>query len=199
MIAGGRGSHFDPVAVDAQLDIGHEFRAIARQFNRESEIMRNAILAVGGTLALVLSTAQAASTSSNFQVTATVESGCTVSASNLDFGTYSPLWALPTSVTTTVTVQCTLLSAYNVGLNAGTGSGATVAVRKMTKGADTLDYSLYQDVAHLQVWGETVGTDTVAGVGTGLPIPHVVYGEIPALQNVNVGAYADTIIVSVNY
>jgi spore coat protein U-like protein len=156
--------------------------------------MRKPILALGGILALALSltNAHAASTSTSFQVTATVGTACTVSAANLDYGTYNPLALLPTSVTTTVTVQCTLLATYTVGLSAGSGTGATVAVRKMTKGGD-------QDPAHLLVWGDSIGTDTIAGVGTGLAVPHVVYGQIPALQNVNAGAYSDTIVVSVNY
>lgn len=150
-------------------------------------------------LALSLPAANAVTTTTTFQVTATVGSACTVTAADLAFGTYNPLDAAAKSGTTTVTVQCTLLSAYTIGLDEGTGSGATVAVRKMTKGTDTLNYSLYQDAAHLSVWGETVGTDTVAGVGTGLAIPTTVYGQIPASQSVNTGVYADTITVSVNY
>lgn len=163
--------------------------------------MCQSISRIGVIIALLLSvhSANAAVTTTTFQVTATVGSACNVAAANLDFGAYNPLSPSSTFATTTVTVQCTLLSAYTIGLNAGTGSGATVAVRKMTKGADTLNYSLYQDLAHTQVWGETIGSDTVAGVGTGLPIPTLVYGQIPASQNVNAGAYADTITVSVNY
>jgi spore coat protein U-like protein len=154
-----------------------------------------------GVVALVISmqASHAAVATTTFLVTATVGSSCTATAADLDFGTYDPLSLIPATATTTVTVQCTLLSAYTLGLSAGTGSGATVAVRKMTKVADTLNYSLYQDATHLLVWGETIGTDTVAGVGTGLAIPHIVYGQIPAGQNVNTGIYNDTITVSVNY
>lgn len=159
------------------------------------------IFRIGGIIAFALSLhpANAAVTTTTFQATATVSSACSVTAANLAFGTYNPLSPSATTATTTVTVQCTLLSAYTIGLNAGTGSGATVSARKMTKGADTLDYSLYQDASHSQVWGETIGTDTVAGTGTGVAQAITVYGRIPASQNVNVGAYADTIIVSVNY
>lgn len=149
--------------------------------------------------ALAMNPAVAAVTTTTFQVTATVSSACSVSAADLAFGTYNPLSPGATTATTTVTVQCTLLSAYTIGLNAGTGAAATVSARKMTKGADTLDYSLYQDAAHALVWGETIGTDTVAGTGTGVAQVVTVYGQIPAGQNVNVGAYTDTIIVSVDY
>lgn len=148
---------------------------------------------------LFMQTASATTTTTTFPVTATVGSSCSVAAANLGFGTYDPLAVLAAAATTTVTVQCTLLTAYTIGLDAGTGTGATVATRKMTKVADTLSYSLYQDLAHLTVWGNTIGTDTVAGVGTGLAIPHTVYGQIPAGQNVNTGVYNDTITVSVDF
>jgi hypothetical protein len=42
-------------------------------------------------------------------------------------------------------VQCTNGTPYSIGLNAGAGSGATVAVRKMTHGSATIDYSLYRN------------------------------------------------------
>jgi spore coat protein U-like protein len=98
-----------------------------------------------------------------------------------------------------VTTTCTLAAPYNIGLNAGTGAGATVAARKMTSGANLLTYSLFQDAARLVVWGNTIGTDTVALVGTGLAVPTTVFGRIPALQNVAVGSYTDTITATVTF
>ncbi len=162
--------------------------------------MRNRMSRLASALALAfsMSAGHATTTTTTFQVTATVSSSCSVSASDLAFGNYDPLAGSPTSATSTVTVQCTLLSAYTVGLSAGTGSGATVAVRKMTMGADTLNYSLYKDVTHLALWGDT-GGDTVSGTGTGLAVPITVYSQIPAGQSVNTGAYADTVTVTVNY
>lgn len=155
--------------------------------------------AVGIALVASAGTAAAATSTTTFDVSATVASSCSASATDLAFGTYDPLAVLPTDGIATVTVQCTLLTTYNIGLSVGTGSGATVSSRKMTKGADTLNYSLYQDPAHLLVWGNTPGTDTVAGVGTGLALPHIAYGRVPTAQNVNTGAYLDTITVTINY
>lgn len=142
---------------------------------------------------------EAATTTTTFQVTATVGNSCSASATNQSFGNYDPLALAPTDATSTVSVQCTLGTTYDIGLDAGTGSGATVSTRKMTKGADTLSYSLYRDVARLLVWGNTVSSDTVPGVGTGLSVPYVVYGRIPAGQNVNSGSYVDTISVTINF
>ncbi|PKO83430.1 MAG: spore coat protein [Betaproteobacteria bacterium HGW-Betaproteobacteria-11] len=161
-------------------------------------ILKTAAGVLCAVFVLFMPSASAATATTTFPVTATVGSSCSVVAANLDFGTYDPLALLAATATTTVTVQCTLLTA-SIGLDAGTGAGATVATRKMTKAADTLAYSLYQDVAHLLVWGNTIGTDTVGGVGTGLAVPHTVYGQIPAGQNVNTGVYNDTITVSVDF
>jgi spore coat protein U-like protein len=171
-----------------------------RFFEAEGAKVKSKLKAAIGIASIAATGIVAAATStSTFQVSANVANSCSASASDLAFGTYDPLAALPTDGISTVTVQCTLLTNYTIGLSAGAGAGASVATRKMTKGADTLNYSLYQDAAHLVVWGQTPGTDTVSGVGTGLAVPHIVYGRIPPTQNVNAGAYLDTITVSINY
>jgi spore coat protein U domain-containing protein, fimbrial subunit CupE1/2/3/6 len=141
----------------------------------------------------------AATTGTTFQVSATVGNSCSATASNLSFGAYDPLSILPNDATSTITVQCTLLTTYDVGMDAGTGSGASVSTRKMTKSSETLSYSLYRDATRLLVWGNTVSSDTVQGVGTGLSVPYTVYGRIPAGQNVSPGTYTDTISVTINF
>lgn len=156
-------------------------------------------VAVTSILLSAVSTVSAATATTTFQVDATVISGCNVSATNLSFGNYDPLSLLDQDGTSTITVQCSLGTTYDIGLDPGSGSGATVAARKMTKGADTLTYSLYRDLARLLVWGNTVDSDTHSGIGTGLSIPHVVYGRIPAGQNVNTGSYTDTVTVTVTF
>src|SRR5690242_9277474 len=93
-------------------------------------------------LAFGFQMASAATATNTFTVNATVISSCLVSASNLAFGNYDPLAAGATDGTSTVTVQCTLLTPFTIGLNEGTSLGATVSTRKMTKGTDTLAYSL---------------------------------------------------------
>jgi spore coat protein U-like protein len=150
-------------------------------------------------IALAAGSVQAATSTTTFQVTATVLSSCSVSATNLAFGTYDPLAGSPTDGSSTVTVQCTLLAPFNIGLNAGVGSGATVSARIMTSGANTLAYSLYQDASRATVWGNTPVTDTVSGTGTGVAVPFTVYGRIPNGQNAAPGSYADTITVTVNF
>src|SRR5438105_10807668 len=87
--------------------------------------------------------ASASTATTTFNVTATVQATCLISANNLGFGTYS---GSVIATTTTLSVTCTNGTTYNVGLNAGTAAGATVTTRAMTgPGAATLSYALYQD------------------------------------------------------
>ena len=117
--------------------------------------------------ALNPSSTQAATTTSTFTVQMTVTSSCVInSASTLNFGNQGVLVANVDN-TSTLQVQCTNTTPYNIGLDAGTGTGATVAARKMTNGANTITYSLYSDSGRTTVWGNTVGTNTVSATGTG--------------------------------
>lgn len=141
----------------------------------------------------------AASTTTTFAVQATITATCTInSASTLNFGTVGVL-ASNTDQTSTIQVTCTNTTPYNIGLDAGTGSGATVAVRKLTSGGSTVNYSLYSDSGRTTVWGTTIGTDTVAATGSGTGQNYTVYGRIPAQTTPAPGSYADTITVTVTY
>jgi spore coat protein U-like protein len=129
-------------------------------------------------------------------VTVILQTACAINASNLDFGVYAGAVA---NATTAVTVQCTSGTAYNVGLDPGQASGATVTTRQMMNGSDTLNYSLYSDNGRARNWGNTVGTDTVAGTGGGVPQPLTVYGQIRAGQIPVPGLYTDMIIATLTY
>lgn len=147
-------------------------------------------------------TAGAATQSTTFTVSATVVSSCAISASNLGFGNYDPLAVSATTGTTSVNVQCSLLAPFNILLNSGVQGGGTVTTRKMKiagVGTDTLNYELTRDVGHALNWGETIGTDTLSGLGTGLSVASTIYGRIAAGQNKPIGSYSDTITVTVNY
>jgi|SRR5262245_14205463 len=141
----------------------------------------------------------AATATSSFSVTITLAATCTVASPNtLDFGTQGVLSA-NVDQTTTFTVTCTNTTPYTVALDAGTGSGATVATRKMTSGAATVNYTLYRDAGRTNVWGVTTGTDTVAGTGNGAAQTLTVYGRVPSQTTPAPGTYTDTINVTVTY
>jgi spore coat protein U-like protein len=139
--------------------------------------------------------AVAATNTATFQVTATVQATCLISATNLNFGTYA---GIQTDATSTVTVTCTNTTPYNVGLNAGLATGATVTTRKMTgPAAALLAYSLSQTNDRTTNWGNTAGTDT--GVGNGTAQALTVFGRVAAAQFVAPGAYTDTITATITF
>jgi spore coat protein U-like protein len=148
-------------------------------------------------LGLATRPAVAATATTTFGVTATVQSTCLVSATALAFGTYTG--ALATS-TSTVSVTCTNTTPYNVGLSAGLATGATVTTRQMTGPASALlNYAMFSNSTRTTNWGQTVGTDTVTGTGNGAAQALTVYGQVTAGQFVAPGAYTDTITATVTY
>jgi spore coat protein U-like protein len=141
--------------------------------------------------------ASASTATTTLAVTATVQSTCVISATAAAFGTYTGTASTSTS---SISVTCTNTTPYNVGLNAGIASGATVTNRSMTgPGSALLKYVLTQDTAHAVNWGQTVGTDTEAGTGNGSAQTLTVYGQVAAGQYVAPGSYSDTITATVTY
>jgi spore coat protein U-like protein len=141
--------------------------------------------------------AHAATSTTTFSVTALVTTTCSITANSLNFGSYS---GVQLDATTTLAATCSNTTPYNVGLNAGTATGATVTTRKMAGPAtDLLAYQLFSDTGRTTNWGNTVGTDTVAGTGSGSAQTLTVYGRIPANQFIESGAYDDTITVTLTF
>jgi spore coat protein U-like protein len=141
--------------------------------------------------------AAAATQSATFLVTATVSATCTGSGTPLTFGAYTGVLSHATAIGT---VTCTNTTPYNIGLDAGISVGATVTSRKMTGPSGALlSYQIFSDSAYSINWGNTIGTDTVAGVGNGLGQSFTAYGQIPAGQYYAPGAYSDLITVTITY
>jgi spore coat protein U-like protein len=131
------------------------------------------------------------------KVTSTVSAYCELSATALSFGTYS---GAVLKVDSALIATCTNTTPYNVGLNQGTASGATVTTRKMTgPSSSLLNYTLFSNSGLTTNWGNTVGTSTLAGTGNGSAQTLTVYGEIPAAQYVRPGSYSDTITATITY
>ena len=152
-----------------------------------------------GLLALCLKSgpALAATPTTSFSVSAMVQATCLVSATAMTFGT---LTGTVVNAQSAVSVMCTNAAPFNVGLNPGLATGTTETTRKLTEpGLALLGYYLLSNSQRTVNWGQTVGVDTVAGVGNGSAQALAVYGQIPAAQFVAPSAYADTITVTVTY
>lgn len=145
--------------------------------------------------------ANAATTiTTTFQAKIAIGASCVFSTggtSDIDFGFQTALSAV-INQTSTIQVQCTTGTPYTVGLNGGSVAN-NVAARQMKSPAGGLvNYSLFQDTNHLVNWTNT-GGGLVSGTGTGSAITHTVFGQVPVQATPAVGAYADTITVSVTY
>ncbi|MFM2287330.1 MAG: hypothetical protein RL684_473 [Pseudomonadota bacterium] len=148
--------------------------------------------------------ASALTATSTFQVTATVQKVCSVSAATLAFGNYTP-GAGAVNANTTLNVKCTKGTTFTVALDKGTTTGGTITQRLMTAGgADTLQYNLYTTAAFATLFGDGTTGVTQPGTGTGLAtnVALTVFGNLPdsaANQAVTPGSYADLIGVTVTY
>lgn len=137
------------------------------------------------------------SATTSFSVIVVIQATCSISANPLNFGNYSG--ALISS-STTISVTCTKSASYNLGLSAGLSTGATVTNRRMTgPSSSLLSYKLYSNSGHTTNWGNTVGTDTVAGTGSGVAQTLTVYGQVTASQFVRPGSYTDTVVATLTY
>lgn len=150
-------------------------------------------LCVAGGMA---SAASASTATANLSVTATIPAACSISTAVVGFGSYT---GAQIDANGTVTANCVNGTTYNIGLGAGLGAGATTSARKLTSGANTLAYTLYSDSGRTTNWGSTVGTDTLAGTGTGGNQAYPVYGRIAAGLTAAAGSYTDTVVATITF
>jgi spore coat protein U-like protein len=149
--------------------------------------------------ALVGQAAHATSATSNLQVQLTILPSCTVSSANpMDFGSVGTLTGA-INASTSILVNCTQGTQYWV--SADGGGAQSINARLMTGGmGGSVGYQLYQDQAHLQVWGNTgPAVDEMPGFGVGIATPIQVYGQVPAQTTPAPGSYSDYVNVTVNY
>ena len=150
---------------------------------------------------LIMPSALAATSTNTMNVKITITSECKVqSASDLDFESHGVLDATLDEQTSTITVQCTNGTGYKVGLSKGGGAGATEDTRRMTgPGSSTIAYKIFSDPNRTQIWGETIDTNTIAGIGNGAAQEFTAYGMVPAQTTPTPGAYSDVVTVTVSY
>src|SRR6476646_136457 len=120
---------------------------------------------------------------------------CAISSTDVAFGSY---YGSTIRVTAILNVNCNPNADYSIGLDTGTGPGATVTARSMISGSNVLQYGLYSDAAFTQNWGNTPGTGWVTGTGNGGNQLLYVYAQLPANQFPPVNTYVDTITATIS-
>lgn len=161
--------------------------------------LKQSLLALA--LAAVSVSSFAGTATANFQSTATVSSSCSISATNVAFGTVTPAATGSATATGTITSRCSNAVAYTMAINAGSG---TLASRTMAGGVagntDKLAYNLYTDAGATQVWGDgSASTSTVGLTGTGADQTSTVYGKLALNQYVKPDTYTDNLTVTLAY
>jgi spore coat protein U-like protein len=165
--------------------------------------MRKHVIApiAAGVLLALAGTAQAATKTAAFQVSANVVTNCVIAATDLSLGTFDGTNNLAS--TSTITVRCTNGTGYVVDLNSGS-SGNFVA-RTLANGGSSLFYNLYTANDYLTIWGDdSPGTSHQAGSGVGMGTAQTltVYGRLLAVDNtgpIDAGSYLDSITATITY
>jgi spore coat protein U-like protein len=125
---------------------------------------------------------------------------CSVSATPVSFGLYTPLSGTDLDSAGNLQVSCDG-GKGQVTLQLSAGASGDATDRRMFSGASSLRYNLYDRAARNQVWGDgTGGTRTVRfNVPKDQPVTYdaTVYGRIFSGQSPAPGFYADNIVVTV--
>jgi spore coat protein U-like protein len=157
------------------------------------------LLCIGGA-------ANATTAVSNFQVQLQIVAQCVInSTATLNFGSPGVLGGsggtTNTDQTTTLAVQCTNTTPYDIGLDQGTTTGALVSQRLLLNSVtnETINYNLFTDAPRSIIWGNTVLTNTVHATGTGSSVSYTIYGRVPPQSTPTPGNYTDTVTVTITY
>lgn len=162
-------------------------------------------LALAATALALAAPALAQTQSDTFQVTATVAQTCQLqNLGDLTFGSYDIFSATDLDQTATFEIRCNPNLAYQIQIDSGLHHGQAtgyLADRSMSDGTNHLAYRLYRDAARTQLWGSTLGADTLdQSNANGTWTPLTIYGRIPAGQEVPAADYVDaTVTLTVNY
>lgn len=137
-------------------------------------------------------------TQTPFTVSAQVAGGCSVTATDVDFGTQTALTA-NLDQSSTISVRCPIAVPYTIGLDGGTSGATDPTQRLMTNGTDDITYGIYQNSIRTTAWGNTIGTNTVSSTGTGAFQNFTAYLRIPPQVTPPADIYDDSVVVTITY
>ncbi len=125
---------------------------------------------------------------------------CTISTTAASFGTYDVFNTSPLDTTGSVVFNCG--DNANVHITLDKGGASTFNSRRMLTGSVELNYNLYTDAARTTIWGDGSGGTTFysnPSTPSNQNVTVMVYGRIPARQDVSAGSYTNTVIATINF
>ncbi len=167
---------------------------------RISRAMR--VLTVTGALTLMVGVAAPASAQSqqaSLSVAAAVSKNCTITATAIAFSAYDPVVTNDTDALDGeggLSVACT--KGVNPALSLGSGGNAAGSQRRLGFGSERLNYDLFSDSTRSTPWSTSTSI-TMGSAPSKVARPVSVYGRIAGGQDVPAGAYADTLLATVNF
>jgi len=140
----------------------------------------------------------AGSADTTFNVNATVAGSCTISATDVNLGTYDPGSAL--NGTGTITYQCTPGLSPSIALDGGSNSSGNPSGREMSGSSGFLSYNIYQDDSDTVLWGDGTDGSTVSATADGNQDTATTYVTVPSGQSsAAAGSYTDTVTATINW
>jgi spore coat protein U-like protein len=129
---------------------------------------------------------------------------CNVTATSVNFGAYDVFVTAPDDSTGTITILCDRnTNPVRTSISASPNSGGfnPRQMRRISGAGLRLNYNLFTNAARTTIWGDgTSGTSTVSSnARRNRPVTLTIYGRIPAGQDVVIGLYNETLVVTIAY
>ena len=172
---------------------------MGRHMQKTTKFKSKISRALLATMFLASGNAQAAVFTASFTPKLIMSNTCTLEVRrNLDFGT-SGLLNANIDQFARIRVRCNSGTNYEIGLDEGSTPGGTTAVRKMTNGAQTIDYKLFKNNARTNNWGNIVGVDTRSRTANGNWQGRRIFGRVEPQATPPSGTYTDTVTVTITF
>ena len=176
----------------------------------DQKLLKLAIISTLALITAVLIVPAYADATANLAVSAEVNASCTISTTDLSFGTYDGIFTHASqhlTETATVTTNCTAGSIVVITMGGGVYPAwrrPRGIIRSMkNEGSNSyLKYEIYADAGRTFVWSwDRFRMSSVASVtGTGASQDMTVYGKVFKNQkDAAAGSYTDTVSIGVNY
>ncbi len=132
---------------------------------------------------------------------------CTLGVTAVAFGSYNPFIGTSTASNGNIQVTCSaaVIATVSYTVTFSTGNSGNYVNRYMVNGASHLLYNIYNAANGGSIYGDGTGGTVIINDGYVMPTlapvvkNYVVFGIIPALQNLPVGSYSDSMTATLTF